>query len=227
VRLYLVVSLLFFAAAAAEGGGNPPALVVTLPAGGRPSVTTAPLAGEAGSLISAKPGETPDETVARICDGMQYDGPWKARLAPVLRANCARVVRDNGRPLAQALTHNLPRAMFIFLPVFALLMKLMYWRPPRYFVEHLLLLVHDQAFVFMVVMLYWLAAALLRSGLPRRLVLGAICLWVPYYLYRSFRRVYAQDRWLTLTKVTVLSGAYLALAVMTLAMTFLYSAATL
>ena len=59
----------------------------------------------------------------------------------------------------QALTHNVPRGMFVFLPVFALLMMLMYWRPRRYYVEHLLLLVHDQTFVFLVILFGWLAAA--------------------------------------------------------------------
>jgi hypothetical protein len=117
--------------------------------------------------------------------------------------------------------------MFVFLPVFALLMKLMYWRPRRYYVEHLLLLVHDQTFVFLVILLNWLAAALLPAGRPHRLAAWVIGLWVLYYLYRSFRRVYAQGRWLTATKVTVLSGAYLALVVMTLVITFFYSAATL
>ena len=226
LRLYLVVSLLFFAIAAAGGAGRA-AVVVTIPRSGLPSVTTAPFGETAGRLLAAKPGETRDQTVERICGGMVYEGPWKARLQSVLRANCARIVLENGRPLVQALTHNLPRAMFVFLPVFALLMMLMYWRPRRYYVEHLLLLVHDQTFVFLVILFGWLAAAVLPAGRLHRLVAWALALWVPYYLYRSFRRVYAQGRWLTATKVTELSGAYLALAVMTLVITFFYSAATL
>jgi hypothetical protein len=94
LRLYLVVSLLFFAIMAAGGAGRP-ALVVTIPPSGLPSVTTAPFGEAAAALLSAKPGETRDQTVARICGGMVYEGPWKARLEPVLRANCARIVLDN------------------------------------------------------------------------------------------------------------------------------------
>ena len=41
--------------------------------------------------------------------------------------------------------------MFIFLPLLAGLMMLMYWRPRHYYVEHLLLFVHNHAFVFLVV----------------------------------------------------------------------------
>ena len=39
--------------------------------------------------------------------------------------------------------------MFVFLPLLALVMKLLYWRPKRYYVEHLLFLVHNHAFVFL------------------------------------------------------------------------------
>ena len=39
--------------------------------------------------------------------------------------------------------------MFVFLPLLALVMKLLYWRPKRFYVEHLLFLVHNHAFVFL------------------------------------------------------------------------------
>ena len=55
----------------------------------------------------------------------------------------------SGKALLEAIVHNIPRAMFVFLPLLALVMKLMYWRPKRYYVEHLLFLVHNHAFVFL------------------------------------------------------------------------------
>ena len=45
----------------------------------------------------------------------------------------------------------MPRAMFMFLPLLAGVMMLIYWRPRHYYVEHLLLFVHNHAFVFLVV----------------------------------------------------------------------------
>ena len=53
------------------------------------------------------------------------------------------------RRCSEAIVHNIPRAMFVFLPLLALFMKLLYWRPKRYYVEHLLFLVHNHAFVFL------------------------------------------------------------------------------
>ena len=51
------------------------------------------------------------------------------------------------------MVHNIPRAMFVFLPLLALSMKPLYWRPKRYYVEHLLFLIHNHAFVFLVLAL--------------------------------------------------------------------------
>ena len=51
---------------------------------------------------------------------------------------------------AETLARNIPKAMFVFLPLLALCMKLIYWRPRRYYVEHLLFMVHNHTFVFLV-----------------------------------------------------------------------------
>jgi hypothetical protein len=63
------------------------------------------------------------------------------------------VAIDNGRALREAFLHNLPRALFVFLPLLAGAMMLMYWWPRRYYVEHLLLFVHNHAFVFLLLLL--------------------------------------------------------------------------
>ena len=50
---------------------------------------------------------------------------------------------------------------------------------------------------------------------------------VPYYLYRSMRRVYAQGVWRTLLKCTALSIAYVACALCMAVIAGLFSAETL
>jgi hypothetical protein len=226
LRLYVVLSVLFFAAA--PFAGKPRVVEVRLGSGGgNGAVNLAPLGEAFGSLPPAKPGETREDAARRECATVEYDGPWSARLRPALRAACAKTVLDGGRSLGAALLHNLPRAMFVFLPLLALVLKLMYWRPPRHYVEHLLLLVHDHAFVFLIVMLYWLMAALLPGGGWGMLCGAAVMLYVPIYLYRSLRVFYAQGRLLTLGKLAVLSFAYALSATLTLMATLIYSAATL
>ena len=59
--------------------------------------------------------------------------------------------------------------MFVFLPLLALVMKLMYWRPKRYYVEHLLFLVHNHAFVFLALAIVGLLQAHSRGGRASRI----------------------------------------------------------
>ena len=75
--------------------------------------------------------------------------PAPTRTTPSSQAACAKIAEDSGAELGKSVVHNIPRAMFVFLPLLALVMKLLYWRPKRYYVEHLLFLIHNHAFVFL------------------------------------------------------------------------------
>ena len=148
-------------------------------------------------------------------------------LAPRLLAACEKTKEDSGRELGSSVMHNLGRAMFIFLPVFAALMKLLYWRPRRYYVEHLLLLLHNHAFVFLIMATFLGAAHFIASdGLNATLML-ALLVYVVYYLYESMRQVYRQRSGITLAKFTALATTYCIFGLVTLLLTAVFSAATL
>jgi hypothetical protein len=53
----------------------------------------------------------------------------------------------------------------------------------------------------------------------------AFMLYVPYYYFRSMRRVYADGPWLTFGKLSVLSLAYVVVAALLLTAASLYSVA--
>jgi hypothetical protein len=216
LRLYLVLSVVFFLVA---GLGSNRTEVVKVQANGKVSATkiydaTAP----------ARPGETPEQAMQRECSGWRYDGPWQARIAPLLPDTCRKILVDHGRALEEAFLHNVPRAMFLFLPLLAGIMMLMYWRPRHYYVEHLLLFVHNHAFVFLVGIL---AAVVLYvfPGIP--LVRGALFFYLLWYMYRSMRVVYGQSRALTLGKLALLSLFYFFFATFLVAITSIYSALSL
>ncbi len=207
VRLYLVLSVAFFLWAATTQSG-----VRLLQLDDAP----APAASAAGAGAARAPRER--------CH-IEYAGPWAATLTPLAMRACQRIAADQGRSLQEALLHNLPRAMFLFLPLLAAGMMLVYWWPRHYYVEHLLLLVHNHAFVFLGVMLAWAAATLLpfTSGWVR----FAMVLYIPWYMFRSMRVMYGQSRWLTALKLLALSLFYLCCAALTFALTTAYSALTL
>ena len=88
--------------------------------------------------------------MTEFCDEFKADDPRGNKNYARLQAACAKVAEDHGAGLGRAIVHNIPKAMFVFLPLLALAMKPLYWRPKRYYVEHLLFLIHNHAFVFLV-----------------------------------------------------------------------------
>jgi hypothetical protein len=144
-----------------------------------------------------------------------------------LRDNCEEIADGDGRELGRNFLRNLPRAMFVFLPALALVMWLLYWRPKRYYVEHLLFLVHNHAFVFLAC-----SILLLLGHVP---VVGDWIGWgwalgLPYmawYLYRAQRVVYGQTRGPTVAKYAFLMFTYVATALVMFLLTLIYTAMTL
>jgi len=228
VRLYLVLSVAFFLCATLRHS-EPRVVEITTDHGAPKAMHVMPLeeAADAADKAAggAKPGETVEQRNQRECALIDYQGPWQARLTPAIRDACLKIRADKGRSLQEALYHNMPRALFLFLPLLAGAMMLLYWRPQHYYVEHLLLFVHNHAAVFLLVMLAWGLSALM----PR--VAGwvdfAVTLYIPWYVFRSMRVVYGQSRGLTLAKLVPLSFFYLVSGALMFTLTFLYSAFTL
>jgi hypothetical protein len=217
LRLYLVLSVLFFLAI---DSGHRELKVVTVDTD-RSTPSVAIIRPDDVAGIAARPGETLQQREARVCQP-DYDGPAREFVVPFLKKGCRNMIEDHGRTVAEAFMHNLPRGMFIFLPVLALVMKAMYWRPRRHYVEHLLFFVHNHAFAFLLLGL----VALLTRAAPQSVADGVAFmawLYIVYYFFVSMRQVYGQSRWRTFAKLTVLSFTYLIGIALTLALTGMYS----
>ena len=94
----------------------------------------------------------------------------------------------------------------------ALVLKVLYPLSRRYFVEHLLFVVHYHAFFFLILILQILFARLASLvRLPDSVAVLAIVaasLYIPVYLFIAMRRVYGQGRILTVMKYIGLVIAY-------------------
>ena len=71
---------------------------------------------------------------------------------------CERIRADDGRALLDKLLDNVPVALFILLPLMALMLRVLYPLSKRYYVEHLLFVVHYHAFFFLILTLQILVA---------------------------------------------------------------------
>jgi hypothetical protein len=169
-------------------------------------------------------------------DRFSFDVPGFEHYEPRARAACRKIVADSGASFGRALWENIPKMMFIFLPVMVLVNKFLYIGSRRYYVEHLLFFVHFHAFFFCVItvdILSWRLWPLLPGITAQSpqvapgVLTAAIVAYVPFYLYRAMRRVYEQGRVFTLLKFMTLIVAYLTSLVITFLGVLAYTALTL
>lgn len=196
-RLYLILSLVFFLLTALLGNGSD----------------------TAGIRVGVDPHKE--------CANIHTDVPGGKWLLPRFTAACEHMVTDNGKALGEHIVHNVGRGMFVFLPLLAALMKLLYWRPKRYYLEHLLLLIHNHACVFLALSIFTLAIHWLRSSAWITVLGFAMTWYLARYLYRSMKTVYGQSGLVTFLKFNALGFAYLVCAVFMLIATTFISAMTL
>jgi hypothetical protein len=104
---------------------------------------------------------------------------------------------------------NVPRAFFVFLPLFALFLELLY-RKQGYLVDHVVFSLYYHAFVFVNFSLLFMAS---RIGpylpAPVRAVIGLTLVgWLFASLSIALRRVYGGSRLMTGVKLVTLGALY-------------------
>jgi hypothetical protein len=118
----------------------------------------------------------------------------------------------------------LPQTMFVMLPLFALLLKLVYLFRRRLYMEHLIVALHSHAFMFLALLLGvllqmlkgWLAPHAGWTAPPLHWLQWALALWVPTYLLIMQKRIYRQGWTITALKYLLVGWCYLWLLVVAL-----------
>jgi hypothetical protein len=111
------------------------------------------------------------------------------------------------RDMVSNFLHNFPKMLFISLPLFALLLKLLYVRRKNfYYVDHGIFAIHLYIFSFLVLLVI-LGVNQLQSytgwGLLQWL-LAALAIYPFVYYYKAMRRFYGQSRGKTIAKYFLL-----------------------
>jgi hypothetical protein len=130
---------------------------------------------------------------------LREDTPFKRKLNRFI-ANGQEAAREQA---LRAISSTMPKAMFVLVPVFALLLGLLYRKSGRFYAEHFLFALHFHAFAFLALSLGLVLARLLGRG-PTPLMQ----LLLVSYLFLALRRVYGQSRVRTVFKTAVLYGGY-------------------
>ena len=201
---------------------------------GTPEATEPPAGDETARETGANVQFTRDGQTIVNCDfdddDLQGLPDWLSRrLTPErLRSVCDKIRADSGREFFDQLLDNVPAALFVLLPLMALVLKMLYPLAKRYYVEHLLFVLHYHAFVFLILTLeiLWsrLVAAMSLKEWVGDLTVIVISIYIPAYLFRAMRRVYEQGRTITVLKFVLLLISYLIGFVFVLVVTTFYTA---
>jgi len=171
-------------------------------------------------------GLASQNAMTEFCEQFKRPDPSANRNYGQLHAACAKVAEDDGAALFKAFVRNIPKAMFVLLPLLALGMKPLYWRPKRYYVEHLLFLIHNHSFVFLTLAIMAALELIPYVGDDLGPLEVAVWIYIFWYLYRAMRNVYQQRRGITVAKYLAVGLFYFCAALTVLILTALYSAMT-
>ncbi|HRE38777.1 MAG TPA: DUF3667 domain-containing protein [Chitinophagaceae bacterium] len=163
------------------------------------------------------------DSVQKILPSKEKDG-WLRRIGirKILQVN--EKYKDDPRTafnkLRDSVFHKLPYLLFVSLPLFALILKLLYFRhKDLYYVDHGIFSIYHYIFTF-ILLLFVFAMDKLNNLVGwsfLETVMGLVFLSGGFYLYKSMRKFYKQKRAKTILKFLLLNIAGLVM------MAFLFS----
>ena len=121
------------------------------------------------------------------------------------------------------LFQNLPYMMLCCIPLFALVLKVLYLRKRIFYIDHLIYALHIHSFAYLAIILIVLITIGLNRVIPGTLAGWTIAaLWVSFatQIFLSIRRVYRQGWFFTIFKFFLGGFVYLMVLAVALATTF-------
>lgn len=165
-----------------------------------------------------------DETTLE--DSISFESDTE--LSPELKVKLEKLSDKTARELVNMTIEATPKVLLLLMPVMALILKLLYLRSRVFFVDHFVMVLHCQSFLFLILSLALLLSPL-SAVLPEifsqslDIVKGAFLLWSLSYLPMALKRVYRQSTSLTVVKYLCLLIIYGALSILTIVAAFSWS----
>jgi hypothetical protein len=206
VKLYLFISIVFFVVLA----------VVT-----RVDAESLRQGLAAGATAEQSDDSEPDTRSFTERWGMDINLPWLDEDGEAAFKRRIDRLAENPEQLLRQIRTLAPQMMFLLLPIFALILKVLYLFKRRYYVEHLVLALHTHSFIFLAFLwlfgLHWALRALavqpaapLTTGLIGWLT-AVTYVWIPVYLFIAQKRFYRQGWFFTSIKYMLTGTVYFTL----------------
>lgn len=180
-----------------------------------------PMPDSTGSLFSqnGKPWHPVDNPV-RVAWLPEFGNRWLNKKIARAQDNIPRLQKDP-ELFKNAMMGAVPSALFVLVPVFALLLKLAYIGTGRLYLEHLVVALYSHAYLCLCVLAFFLLS-FIDSLLPTQATVARapvwlaellVMFWMPVYLFWMQQRVYRQHPVITLLKYLALGMLYFMLVV--------------
>jgi hypothetical protein len=112
--------------------------------------------------------------------------------------------------------HNVPKLMFVLLPVFALLLFLFYRRREHNYAAHIIFSIHYHSFAFLVLLVLNLLSSVIPSLTLGLSILGISLFILILYLVLALKKVYGQSLFISILKGMAVTILYLVMLVLSL-----------
>ena len=226
LRLFLAISIIFFVMISVQNSlESLRQSMADIQNGQAGADTAAQTREEIESRIRAEVGEedlsSGRELIGSIIDriNLPFLSPESnANLHAALRAqaeeNFIALSNDPGSALQGLMEYTTP-FMLLMIPVLAFMQFVVFFLARRYFIEHLVLTLHNHAFIILALLVtqllgYVQSADIMLLSSGAALLTTLILVWMPIYLLLSLKRFFEWGWFVTVTLFLVTSVAYAA-----------------
>ena len=156
----------------------------------------------------------------------QFDKPPSTAFEKWLEQKAKDKMGEHGSKMALFITtlfQNIPYMMLCCIPLFALVLKVLYLRKRIFYIDHLIYALHIHSFAYLAIISIVLITIGLNRWIPGTLAGWIIAaLWVSFatQIFLSIRRVYRQGWFFTIFKFFLGGFVYLMVLAVALATTF-------
>lgn len=215
LRLYLFTSVVFFIVLAWMPQEQPSAQDETAKEGIIRISGEDPV--DSVLLAMARSGDLDERRIDSLMSANGRDlSSWERKL---LRSAIEQQDPEVRTRFSDQLRQNFSKALFLLLPVFALLLYLLNWSRRGYFTEHLVFALYFHAVVFMLLLLEQLikATTMLLTGESSTLLDAVPLLLIPVYLPWAIRTAYQRSWGSSILLAVVITALYLTIVLLALA----------
>jgi hypothetical protein len=197
------------------------------------------------SISKLKSGEKTDLSPEKITFGNNEDGSFTLDFLSkennkklndfslLLTKKAEKAFNEDPEPLINEAIEKLPQLMFILLPLFAALLKIMFIFSRRLYLEHLTVALHSHSFIFLSILLVEIIGFTKQYTTSYQLTTDiaeflevAIVIWIPIYLFIMQKRVYKQGMLLTTIKYSFIGLSYILMISITGTIAFIWGLAS-